>query len=371
MNLVLTCPFWLESIAKKEIELLWLPILNSQDRQITTSFSDEALIKLNLWSRVGNKVYIELAKKDKIDSFDKLFELVKSINWNYFLNENNPIIVNANSKNSKLFSLPDIQKISKKAIIESLWWWLIKEDNTLNWLFIEIVLIGDTCQVLIDSSWTPLHKRWYRKVWVEAPLRENLAAWLVLLSNWKFRENFYDLFCWSWTIVIEAAMIARNIAPWLNRKFAFQDWKFIDLSILKKEKENAKNKIFSKNYNIFASDLDEEALNIAKNNAINAWVNDTIKFIKKDFIDYQKENLSWTLVSNPPYGIRLDNYNLEILYKDLANFLNSQKDLKSSIITNYQLWNLLKFDYKKRKLYNWQEMCYMYKKVEKSKRLKV
>ncbi|MDD2583231.1 MAG: THUMP domain-containing protein [Desulfuromonadaceae bacterium] len=94
--------------------------MNSQDRQITTSFSDEALIKLNLWSRVGNKVYIELAKKDKIDSFDKLFELVKSINWNYFLNENNPIIVNANSKNSKLFSLPDIQKISKKAIIESL-----------------------------------------------------------------------------------------------------------------------------------------------------------------------------------------------------------------------------------------------------------
>lgn len=367
MNIVLTCPYWLESIAKKEIELLWLPILNSQDRQITTIFSEKNLIKLNLWSRVGNKVYIEFAKKDKIDTFDKLFELVQTINWKNFLTKNSPIIVNASSKNSKLHSLPNIQSIAKKAIIEDLWWKFIREDVKNNWFYIEIVLIGDICQILLDSSGEALHKRWYRKLWVEAPIRENLAAWLVLLSNWRFKESFYDLFCWSWTIAIEAAMIARNIAPWLNRNFDFENWEFINNKIFEQEKQKAKERIFNKNYEIIASDLEEKVIDIAKINALNAQVGDTIKFLKRDFRDYSEENLTWTLVSNPPYGIRLDSYNLEVLYKDLAKFLNFQKNLKSSIITTYELWNLLKFEYKKRKLYNWQEMCYMYKKVEKFK----
>lgn len=362
MNLVLTCPFWLESVAKKEIELLWLPIIHSQDKQITTSYGEKNLAKLNLWSRVGNKVYIEIVKKDKVDSFDKLYELIKNINWSDFILEENPIIVNATSHNSKLESIPDIQKIWKKAIVDSLNKWFLRENDHFPSIFVEIVLIKDTCQILIDTTGEALHKRWYRKQSVEAPLRENLAAWLVLLSSWRFRENFYDLFCWSWTIVIEAALIAKNIAPWLNRNFAFEKFKFIDKEAIKEEREVANSKILNKTYSINASDIDSNAIDIARNNAINAWVWDIIKFENKDYMWFLSEELSGTLVSNPPYGIRLETENIDELYKNIAKFFNKNKYLKWGIITNYQFWDLLKINYKKRKLYNWQELCYLYLK---------
>lgn len=362
MNLILTCPLWLESLAKKEIELLWLPIIHSQDKQITTSYSDENIAKLNLWSRIWNKVYLELSKKDKVDTFDKLFDLIKSIKWKDFILEENPIIVNATSINSTLESLPAIQKIAKKAIVDSIWWDFLRENSNCPTLFIEVVLIKDICQILIDTTWEALHKRWYRKESVEAPLRENLAAWLVLLSWWRFREPFYDVFCWSWTIAIEAALIAKNIATWLHRNFAFERFKFIKSDVLEAEKEKAKAKIMNKNYNIIASDLDYDAVEIAKNNARKAWVWDIIKFEEKDFKDYLLEKISWTLVSNPPYWLRLQDEDLEKLYKDIAQIFAKNKELKWWIITNFQFWDMLKYDYKKRKLYNWWEMCYFYKK---------
>lgn len=362
MNLVLTCPFWLESIAKKEVELLWLPILNSQDKQITTEYSEKNLAKLNLWSRVWNKVYIELAKKDIIDSFDKLFDLVKSIKWSDFILEENPIIVNATSHYSKLESIPDIQKIWKKAIVDSIKSWFLREDDRCPSIFVEIVLLKDTCQILIDTTGEALHKRWYRKQSLEAPLRENLAAWLVLLSSWRFRENFYDIFCWSWTIVIEAALIAKNIAPWINRTFAFEKFKFIGKEAIKEEREIAKSKIMNKPYSIYASDIDKEAIRIASNNAEIAWVWDIIKFELRDYKDFLETPIAWTLVSNPPYGIRLKDENLEEIYKNLAIIFSKNKELKWWVITNFQFWNLLKINYKKRKLYNWQELCYLYLK---------
>ncbi len=362
MKLVLTCPFWLESIAKKEIELLWLPILNSQDKQITTEYSENNLAKLNLWSRVGNKVYIELVKKEKIDSFDKLFELVKSIKWNELILEENPIIVNATSHGSKLESTPDIQSVWKKAIVDSIKSWFLREDDNYPSLFIEIVIIKDTCQILLDTSGEALHKRWYRKQCVEAPLRENLAAWLVLLSGWRFKENFYDFFCWSWTIVIEAALIAKNIAPWINRNFAFEKFKFIWKNAIKEEREIAKTKIINRTYSIYWSDIDSEAIRISMNNAELANVRDIIKFENKSYEQFLDENLSWTLVSNPPYGIRLQDVNLEELYKNIGTIFNKNKELNWWIITNFQFWDLLKDNYKKRKLYNWQELCYLYLK---------
>nr|MDD3720397.1 class I SAM-dependent RNA methyltransferase [Candidatus Gracilibacteria bacterium] len=363
MNLVLTCPLGLESLAKKEIELLGLPILHSQDKQITTSFSDENIAKLNLWSRVGNKVYIELVRKDKIDTFDKLFDLIKSIKWKDIILEENPIIVNATSTNSKLESLPAIQKIVKKAIVDKLSDSFLRENDKFPTIFIETVLIKDTCQILIDTSGIALHKRGYRKQSVEAPLRENLAAGLVLLSSWRFSENFYDIFCGSGTIAIEAALIAKNIAPGLHRNFAFEKFRFIKSGILEIEKEKAKGKIMNKNYSIIASDIDENALEIASKNAENAGVGDIIKFELRDFRDYNNEKLIGTMVSNPPYGVRLQDEDLDKLYKDIANIFSKNKELKGGIITNYQFGDLLKFDYKKRKLYNGGEMCYFYSKT--------
>ncbi|MDD3302843.1 MAG: class I SAM-dependent RNA methyltransferase [Candidatus Gracilibacteria bacterium] len=361
MNIVLTCPLGLESLAKKELELLGLPILNSQDKQITTAFSDENLAKVNLWSRIGNKVYIELVKKNNIDSFDKLFDLIKSIKWSNLILEENPIIINATSISSTLESVPGIQKIGKKAIVDSLTTGFLRENDKFPSIYVEIVLIKDTCQILIDSSGDPLHKRGYRKQSVEAPLRENLAAGLVLLSSWRFRENFYDFFCGSGTIVIEAGLIAKNIAPGLNRNFAFEKFKFIKPGILENEKNKAKEKIMNKTYNIFASDLDEDALKIASDNAKIAGVGDIIKFEKRDFRDFLTEkDLAGTIVSNPPYGLRLQDENIDKLYKDIALLLNKNRDLRGGVITDYQFGDLIKGEYKKRKLYNGGKMCYLY-----------
>ncbi|MFA5917288.1 MAG: class I SAM-dependent RNA methyltransferase [Candidatus Gracilibacteria bacterium] len=362
MNLVLTCPFGLESIAKKEIELLGLPIVNSQDKQITTSYSENNIAKLNLWSRVGNKVYIELAKKDSIDSFDKLFELIQSIDWKYFIVEENPIIVNATSISSQLESVPGIQKIGKKAIVDKLSKGFLREDDNCTSIYVEIVLIRNTCQILIDTSGEALHKRGYRQQSVEAPIRENLAAGLVLLSSWRFKENFYDFFCGSGTIVIEAALIAKNIAPGINRNFAFEKFKFLNKDVLNEEKEIAKSKIMNKTYNIRGSDIDENAINIAKNNALKAGVGDIIHFEQGDFRNYINSNLIGTMVSNPPYGIRLKDEDLEKLYFDIASLFNKNKELKGGIITNYKFGELFKGHYKKRKIYNGQELCYFYSK---------
>ncbi len=364
-SLVLTCPLGLESVAKKEIELLWLKIIEVQDKQLTIEYSPENLVKLNLWSRIWNRVYIEFARAENINTFDKLYNLIWEIDWKNIVTDENPVVVNATSKSSTLESVPAIQKIGKKSIVDKITAkkdLFLRENDSKTKLQVEIVILKNVCQILLNTSWEPLHKRWYRKESNEAPIRENIAAGLVFLSSWRYKENFFDLFCWSWTIVIEAALIAKNIAPGLYRNFLFEDFSFIDLKeILRKERELAKIKIIDKSYNIYAADIDEESIRIAKDNAFRAWVADIIQFETNDFMNYIKYPMTWTLVSNPPYWIRLNSEDLDALYKNLGEFYKKNKELWWWIITNYHFWEVLTIPYKKRKLYNWWEMCYFYK----------
>lgn len=370
MKFVLTTIAWVESIAKKEIEKCGWKIEEVNDRMIKFSGEENLIAKINLWSRVGNKLYISIWEKQNIESFDEFFDFVKNLNFKKYFNKNFPILVKSTSIRSKLFATQSLQKLGKKAIINSLVWENnnFLEDFSEEKLEIFFLLINDNLQVLLNTSGEALHKRWYRQEAWEAPIKESLAAALVLLSNWRFKENFYDFFCGSWTIVIEALMIAKNLAPWLNRIFAFEKLWLLDKNIIEKEKEEARKKQFDWKYKIFASDIDEKMIEIAKQNAKNAWFSEwEIQFIAKDFLKFEDKNLSWTIVSNPPYGERLKPENLKSIYNNIDKIFRKNPNLNWWIISSFlEFDNLIKtWEYKKRKLYNWWEMCYFWKKIKK------
>lgn len=367
MKFLLTCTAWLEAIAKNEIIKQGWIISEVKDRLVFFEGDIELMIKINLWSRVWNKVYIVLNEWKFTNTFDKLYDLTYDINWKRYIEKDFPVLVKATSIKSSLTSTPAIQKIVKKAIVDKLTnksWAYLMEDKDLSEYEILAFFNEDNSYILLNTSWETLYKRWYRVDSWEAPIKESLAAGLVILSNWKFSDNFYDITCWSWTIPIEALMLARNIAPWLQRKFAFEKRSFIPSDLLKNLKKEAREQIYNKKYNIIASDIDETVLEIAKQNASRAWLDGMIKFEVKDFKTYKKETLSWTIVSNPPYGLRLKDDDLKWLYKDLNMILDKNKELSWWIITSYDEFDKIinSSKYKKRKLYNWNEQCYFYMK---------
>ncbi len=360
MNIVLTCPLWLESLAKKEIEIFWYKILEVQDKQIRIEYTEEALINLNLWSRIGNKVYLELAKKEKVSTFDELFDLVSSIKWEKYVQEDNYIVTHATTKDSLLTSTPALQGIVKKSIIKNLIWEEIWRENPDYPLNVEVVLLKNTCQILLDTSWETLSRRWYRTESGEAPLRENIAAWIVLLSGWRFQEPLLDPFCWSATLCIEAAMIAKNIAPGLKRSFAFETFAWIDSQLIEELREKAHKKQYQKEFHIFGSDIDEEVLLKARRNTARAGVDDIVLLDKKDFKEWSE--FSWTIVTNPPYGLRLQSDDLTHLYKEICDIFKNDS-ISWWFITSFDIESISKENWKKRKLYNWGEKCNFYKKA--------
>lgn len=365
MKFVLSTIAWVESIAKKEIEKVWWKIEHTTDRLITFSWEADLMIRVNLWSRVWNKLYLLLWEYDDVTDFDYFFDIIKNISFKKFFKNNNPILVKSSSDRSKLHSPRTMQSLGKKAIVKSLVWDDLYEENfSKEPVEILLLLVDDKLRVLLNTTWEALHKRGYRFEAWEAPIKESLAAALVLLSGWKFKENFYDPFCWSWTIAIEALMIAKNIAPWLKRKFAFEKLWLLQTEIIENERKMAKHKEFSWEYKIFASDINEEVLGIAKENAKRAWLEWEIIFEKKDFREFIWKEISWTLVSNPPYWERLKVEDLEGLYNSIDKIFRKNDNLNWWVISSFlDFDNLVKKNfYKKRKLYNGSEMCYFWKK---------
>jgi putative N6-adenine-specific DNA methylase len=365
MKYLLTCTAGLESIAKKEIQKLWYEITLVKDRLVYFTWDEKAISRVNINSRVWNKLYIVL-EEWKIDDFDNIYDLIYSIPWKKYINNSNPILVKATSIRHKITATPIIQKVSKKAIVSKVLWnkdSILEENSNLPEIEILVFLYENNWQILLNTSWEALHKRWYRKDSWEAPIKETLAAWLVLLSNWSFKENLSDFCCWSWTILIEAWMIAKNIAPWINRKFAFQNFDWLDKNIYKDSIKEANDKIINdKKYYIFWSDIDEEILSKAKENAKSAWVDDIINFKQEDILNLENTKIYWTMISNPPYWIRLKSFDVSKIHKVLNNIFEKNDWLKWWIITAFEDFDKI-IDYKKykkRKLYNWNEKSYFY-----------
>ena len=368
LKYVLSTIMWVESIAKREIERQWGKIEEVTDRLVVFSWGVEMIPRINIWSRVGNKLYMLLWESDNITDFDALFDEVKKIDWKKYFKKSFPIIVKGTSLRSELHSTPTIQGITKKAIVHSLTDWdgsLVREDSSLEGMEILILLVNNKMKILLNTSGSALHMRWYRTEAGEAPIKESLAASLVLLSPWKFREPFYDMFCGSGTIAIEALMIAKNMAPGLQRKFAFESLWLIDSSVVEKERADARKKQYEGEYHIYASDIDPEMIEMAKANARRAGLENEIYFSLQDFKEYIEKDISGTLVSNPQYGIRLDSVELKPLYNNIDKLFRLNPKLNWGVISSFLEFDTLinLKEYKKRKLYNGAEKCYFWKRL--------
>lgn len=200
--------------------------------------------------------------------FDTYFDAVYNIDWKQYIPEGYEVVIKATSIKSELGALSTLQALAKKAIVKKLVGdGILRENPNEGKIEIRILVENNTLKVLLNTSGDGLHRRGYREMTGQAPLKENIAAALVILSGWKFREPFYDLFCGSGTIAIEALMIAKNMAPGLKRNFAFEDWKWVPDGLLEAERKRAEGKQFSGEYKIYASDIRKEVVESAKRSA--------------------------------------------------------------------------------------------------------
>lgn len=304
-NFVATCINGVESLVRSELERQDIHVTYGQDRIVGFEGDMMTLTKANIWSRVANRIYIEV-EKIEVTSLEMLFAVVENIDWKQWIPTETPILLSATSSRSLITHTPSMQSVGKKAIIRSLMgeddYW--RENEHSRPIEIFLLLVNNELHILINTSGDALHKRGYRTQAGEAPIKESLAAALVLFSGWKFRIPLYDPMCGSGTILIEAAMIARNIAPGLQREFDYLYFPWYDLPCHDRAIKEAKTKIFEKNYEIYGSDIDSRVLEYAMDNAHRAGVGDTIQFSESDSrqISYQKNS---HIVTNPPYGKRL------------------------------------------------------------------
>ena len=306
-KLIATTTFGIEAITKREIEKLGYKNLSVENGKVELEGDVQDIAILNTWLRSAERVLIKMADFKAIN-FEELFNQTEAIDWASLIPIDGKMHVVGKSVKSQLYSVPDCQSIVKKAIIKSMSKSygadVFSEDGPL--YKIEVAILKDIVTLSIDTSGAGLHKRGYRAYAGEAPLKETLAAALVMMSRWKFSQPMIDPFCGSGTILIEAAMFARNIAPGLNRSFVCEDWPGFDAKIFSQVREEANTKAFrDKEYKLIGYDIDSQVLRQARSNAKAAGVSDDIEFHQRDFADFSSSITAACLVTNPPYGERL------------------------------------------------------------------
>jgi putative N6-adenine-specific DNA methylase len=364
-NYLLTSSLGLESLVKKEVQKQDYEITEVQDKAIYFSGWIEAIARMNIWSRFGNVLYVVIWGAKRVRDFDAYFDVVSVQDWKKYIPEGYEVVVNATAIKSELGAISTLQGVAKKAIVKNLVWEGKLRENSEKWVIeVRMLMDNDTLKILINTSGVGLHRRGYREMTGQAPLKENIAAALVMLSGWRIREPFYDLFCGSGTIAIEALMIAKNMAPWMKRRFAFQDsWNWIPRGLLDEEKKRAESMQFSGEYKIYASDIRKEVVESAKRSASFAGLAGEIEFACQDYEEAIRKGISGYIVSNPPYGIRLDEDDAEGIHTWLAKIF-SETELQWGIISSdLEFEKRSKTKFKKRKLYNGWEMCYFYRKI--------
>ena len=323
LEIIAATTFGLEATTKRELEALGYKILRSEDGKITFLGDERAVVRANLWLRTADRVQIKMAEFEALE-FEDLFQQVKAIDWETWIPPTGKFIVNGSSVKSKLSSVPACQSVAEKAIIEKLKeCYGIEHFEKSGALYdIKITLLKNRVTVTLDTTGPGLHKRGYRQSSVEAPIKETLAAAMVQLSFWKEGRILVDPCCGSGTILIEAALIGRNIAPGLNRSFACEDWEFIDKNLWKEEKRAAFQAIrYDEKLDITGMDIDPKAVAAAKQNAEEAGVEDCIHFRRADAAKLHAEGQSGILITNPPYGERISTNDLLGLYQMIGERL--------------------------------------------------
>lgn len=364
-ELIATAAFGIEGIVADEVKELGFENVKTENGRVTYEADEEGLCKSNLWLRSADRVFLKIAQF-RATSFEELFENTKKIPWSRYIPEDGEFPVNAKSVKSKLFSLSDIQSICKKAVVNKL-----SQSYDVQWFSedgdkysILVSILKDEVTIMLDTSGVGLHKRGYRENGADAPIRETLAAALLRISRWKKNIPLIDPLCGTGTIAIEAAMIARNIAPGLDRKFDCENWKFITPGLWKRVRMEAYQAIdYDTEIQIEAYDLNPRAIRIARENAEKAGVDDCIHFQARDVKDLSSSRKYGYVVTNPPYGERLmEEEDLQKLYEVMGERFNMLDTWSKYIITSYE--NFERYfgskATKNRKLYNGKLKCYFY-----------
>ena len=306
MTLTVPCLFGLESLVADEMRRLSLANVRAENGRVRCDGTPADIARLNINLRCGARVLLELGSFPA-STFDQLFEGVRALPWEDYIPKDGEFPVKGYTIDSQLHSVPACQAIVKKAAARRLGqaYGMETLPETGSRYQIQFSIVRDQAILYLDTSGEGLYKRGYRARNMGAPLRETLAAALVLLSRYRGKDPFCDPFCGSGTIPIEAALIAKNRAPGLDRSFSAQKWKNVDAQIWLDAADEAMDKEFHGNYDIWGGDIDPDAVELARHNAALAGVDDCIRFEVADATAFHRDSTYGQLVTNPPYGERL------------------------------------------------------------------
>ena len=360
------CLFGLEGIAGDELRRLNIENVRVENGRVLFSGDENALARANICLRTGERVLIVLADFEA-KTFEQLFQGVYQANLEDYIPKDGEFPVKGHCLNSQLMSVPDCQAIVKKAASKRL-----GEKYGVSWLpetgakyQLQFSIMNDRVQLYLDTSGAGLHKRGYRAVGNDAPLRETLAAAMVQLTHYRGRDFVWDPFCGSGTIPIEAALIAKNRAPGLRRRFAAEQFAWMNAEIWQNARGEAIDKEFKGNYRILGSDNDPKCVSLSMANARKAGVADCIEFKDGDATKMSLPTSEGIMICNPPYGQRMmEQQSAQRLYAALGRHLKFADGWKKYIITSepeFEHYFGRRAD-KKRKLYNGMIKCdyYMY-----------
>ncbi|MDO8686492.1 MAG: class I SAM-dependent RNA methyltransferase [Clostridiales bacterium] len=368
IKLAATSVFGVEAVVGRELD--WLGYGNTTEidnGRVTFGGDLSSICRSNLWLRTAERVLLKMGEFTAV-TFDQLFEGTKVLPWGDWLPENAAFPVQASSLDSKLSSVPDCQAIIKKAIVEK----LKQKYHKQSWFeengpvyAIETLILKDKVRICIDTSGTGLHKRGYRILTGEAPLRETMAAAMLYISRWKGGRVLLDPFCGTGTIPIEAALISVNVAPGLKRGFAAEKWPDIPEKLWKDAREEALDLRLPRPKEAFieGSDFDEKVLSLAAFHAGRAGVSDLLRLKKRAFIETFPKNEYGFIVCNPPYGERMGNVReIDELYKQMPLVFKRLTTWSFYVLTSTPEFETImgkKAD-KRRKLNNGRIICNYY-----------
>lgn len=359
------CHFGIESVLSGEIKRIGGQDIKVTDGRVEFSGGIELLARTNLMLRTAERVLLKIGEFS-VNSFDDLFEGVKKLKWEQWIDKLDMFPVKGHCLNSKLNSVPDCQSIVKKAVVERL-----KKCYSINWFDetgplhrIQFSIIKNFAKLYIDTSGEGLHKRGYRKKSMTAPIKETLACGIIDLAHIKPFSHVYDPFCGSGTFLIESALKAKNIAPGINRKFISESWNQINKSVWTAERKKALSLIREDiEFRGIGSDIDSKAISLSNENAKKSEISHLIKFKIADIDDFALNAKEGIIVCNPPYGERLlEKKQAEEIIKKMGKIFIKRDGFSYYIISPHENFEGLfgRRSDKKRKLYNGMLKCYLY-----------
>ena len=363
-RIIATSTFGLESVVALELKALGYENLTVENGRVSFEGSEHDIARCNIRLRTADRVLIKVAEFPATD-FEELFQGTLKVPWEEIIPLAGKMHIVGKSVKSQLFSVKDCQAIVKKAVVEAM-----KRKYPAEWFEesgpvykIEISMLKDRATLTMDTSGPGLHKRGYRADAGEAPLRETIAAALVILSRWTPDRILADPLCGSGTIAIEAALIGKNIAPGLMRSFVSEEWSQIPKEIWNEAREEARREVNDADFRVLASDNDGEVLKKARANAVRAGVADYVAFQKLPIEEFRSRKKYGCIVCNPPYGERLgDLREVERLYKTMGKVFLELDEWSFFIFSahpDFQKFFGKRAD-KNRKIFNGDIKCYLY-----------